>query len=177
AEVPRPGRYQTGEGVLCLPAAARGAFADCGPEAALEAGPTLFGVLGAGAEAKVARSESVRSNDAGRSARLPLSRRPFLERVKSGSRALLLMSVAVPFGDRALPACRLGEGVRLQRDTACYAAAGLAGEAVARWWTAADAASSAEVSFLALEPPARPAELQPGHAPLSWSGALGRFAL
>jgi hypothetical protein len=170
AQLPRPGRYETGNGVYCLPASRQGPLNPCGPEASLEAGDWVFGVPGATAETKLSLSERVDTLEDPEEQRAPLSRDTTLLRQRSKREALHLLRVGVPFGDPAYPACRLDGGVSQQRGSACYAATGPTGESLARWWTPVAEKGEAVTQRLSFPVPPSSVQLAPGLQDLTWSG-------
>jgi hypothetical protein len=170
AQLPRPGRYETGSGVYCLPASRQGPLNPCGPEASLEAGDWVFGVPGATAETKLSLSERVDTLEEPEEQRAPLSRDTTLLRQRSKRQALHLMRVSVPFGDPAYPACRLDGGVSQQRSSVCYAATGPTEESLARWWTPAAEKGEAAVQRLSFPVPTSSVPLTPGLQDLTWPG-------
>jgi hypothetical protein len=169
AQVDRPGRYETGRGVLCLPASRQGPLRPCGPEASLEAGAWVFGAPGATAETKLSLSERVETLDDPQEERAPLARDVTLLRQRS-RQALHLLRVGVPFGDPAYPACRLEGGAAVQRDSQCFAATGPTEESLARWWTPASEKGEATLTRLAIPVPSSALPLTPGLQDLTWSG-------
>ncbi|PTL76044.1 hypothetical protein [Vitiosangium sp. GDMCC 1.1324] len=173
AQVPRPGRYETGRGVYCLPASQQGPLRPCGPEASLEAGDWVFGVPGATAETKLSLSERVDTLEKPLEERASLSRDVTLLRQRSKRDALHLLRVNVPFGDPAYPACRLDGGVSQQRSSACFAATGPTEESLARWWTPGEGKGEATLERLAIPVPTSSVPLTPGLQDLTWSGGPG----
>ncbi|MCY1075969.1 hypothetical protein [Archangium lansingense] len=173
AQVSRPGRYETGSGVYCLPASKQGPLRPCGPEASLEAGDWVFGVPGATAETKFLLSERVATLEKPEEQRASLSRDTALLRQRSKQQALHLMRVSVPFGDSAYPACRLDGGVAQQRRSACFAATGPTEESLARWWTPVGEKGEAVVQRLSFPVPTSSVPLAPGLQDLTWSGGPG----
>ncbi|WP_309892118.1 hypothetical protein [Archangium sp.] len=169
AQVERPGRYETGRGVLCLPASQQGPLRPCGPEASLEAGAWVFGVPGATAETKLALTERVDTLEKPEEARVSLSREVTLLRQRS-KQALHLLRVSVPFGDPAYPACRLDGGSAVQRESTCFAATGPTEESLARWWTPASGKGEAALTRLAIPVPTSAVPLTPGLQDLTWNG-------
>ncbi|OJT19980.1 hypothetical protein BO221_32785 [Archangium sp. Cb G35] len=170
AQLPKPGRYETGNGVYCLPASWQGPLNPCGPEASLEAGDWVFGVPGATAETKLTLSERVATLEDPEEQRAPLSRDTSLLRQRSKREALHLLRVSVPFGDPAYPACRLDGGVSQQRGSACYAATGPTSESLARWWTPVAEKGEAAVQRLSFPVPTSAVPLTPGLQDLTWNG-------
>ncbi|WP_375766865.1 hypothetical protein NR798_34990 [Archangium gephyra] len=170
AQVPRPGRYETGSGVYCLPASRLGPLNPCGPEASLEAGDWVFGVPGATGETKLSLSERVDTLEDAEEQRTPLSRDTAMLRQRSKRDAVHLLRVSVPFGDPAYPACRLDGGVAQQRSSVCYAATGPTEESLARWWTPVAEKGEAVVQRLSFPVPTSSVPLTPGLQDLTWSG-------
>jgi hypothetical protein len=175
-EVPRAGRYRTGEGALCAPAAAPGALRACGPEASLEAGPTVFAAPG---EGTVKLEEVTLAVDAPHPERLALSRQPFLQRQISKEKAVHLLEARAAPGERASPACELEGGVRAPgapSTSACFAASAPTTSSTARLFAAADAPVNVELLRLAVPlPPAT--RLDPGLRALSPAAAAARYTL
>lgn len=170
ARVPKPGRYETGRGVYCLPASRQGPLNPCGPEASLEAGDWVFGVPGATADTKLSLTERVDTLEDPEESHVPLSRNVTLQRQRSKRDALHLLRVSVPFGDPAYPACRLDGGVSQQRGSVCFAATGPTEESLARWWTPADERGEATFTRLAVPVPTSAVPLTPGLQDLTWKG-------
>ncbi|MGZ3461006.1 MAG: hypothetical protein ACXU86_21165, partial [Archangium sp.] len=173
AHIAQPGRYDTGRGVQCLPASQQGPLRPCGPEASLEAGDWVFGAPGATAETKLSLSERMDTLEDPEEDRVALTREVALLRQRSKRDALHLMSVSVPFGDPAYPACRLDGGVSQQRSSTCFAATGPTEESLARWWTPAAEKGEAVVTRLAVPVPSSAVPLTPGLQDLTWSGGPG----
>ncbi len=171
-QVPKAGLYRTGPGVLCLPAAAQGVFAACGPEISLEQGPHLFATLGDG---KLALDESVAKVGEPAADRVRLASSPFIQAERSSGRALHLLSVLGRSGLRAAPGCALSPGARALGDEACFAASSQE-ETVARWWTAAEP-GDADVQRQAVKLPSGARPLAPGQQSLAWSEPAARFSL
>lgn len=129
ARVERAGRWRTGEGVRCLAGEGPGVLGPCGPEVSLEAGPALF----AGErEVKVELEEAVAKLEKPADRAVVLDGRRFVQRQRSGKKAVHLAVVQVPAGERTVPACALEGGVFSAGPAACFAAAGPADEAVLR---------------------------------------------
>jgi hypothetical protein len=170
AQVQRPGRYETGRGVFCLPASQQGPLRPCGPEASLESGDWVFGAPGATAETKLALSERVETLENPEEERTPLTRDVALLRQRSKQSAMHLLRMSVPFGDPAYPACRLDGGVAQQRDSSCFAATGPTEESLARWWTPAGERGEATVTRIAIPVPTSAVPLTPGLQDLTWNG-------
>ncbi|HYO51505.1 hypothetical protein [Archangium sp.] len=173
AQLPKPGRYETGRGVYCLPASQQGPLRPCGPESSLEAGDWVFGVPGATAETKLSLSERVDTLENPEEQRASLTQDAALLRQRSKREALHLMSVSVPFGDPAYPACRLDGGVSQQRSSVCFAATGPTEESLARWWTPVAEKGEAVVKRLSVPVPTSSVPLTPGLQDLTWSGGPG----
>jgi hypothetical protein len=177
AKVPQPGRYQTGAGVYCLPAAGKGPLKSCAGEASLEAGEWILS--GAGAQqASLKLSEVVDAIDSPKTERLRLTRDVSLLRQSTRSAALHLFKAAVQVGDRSNPACALVGGTARQDDFMCVAATGPTQQSLARWWTPAFSASDATVSRLAVPVPSASIPLQPGLQHVSWpQGPTGHLRM
>jgi hypothetical protein len=168
AKLPQPGRYQTGAGVYCLPAASKGPFERCAGEASLEAGEWLFSGVGA-QETPLKLSEVVDVIDSPKSERLRLTRDVALLRQSTRAPSLHLFRATVQVGDRSNPACELSGGAARQDDFMCVAATGPTQQSLARWWTPSASASDATVARLSVPVPSSANPLQPGLQNLTWS--------
>lgn len=169
-QVSRSGFYETGSGVVCLPAARQGPLEPCGPEASLEAGAWVFGVPEATAAAKLSLSERVDTLEKPEQLRAPILPALSLRRQRSPQPALHLLRVGVPLGDPAYPACRIEGGVAQQRGSACFAATGPTQESLVSWWTPAAEKGEASVSRLSFPVPGTSLTLKPGVQDLTWTG-------
>jgi hypothetical protein len=160
AEIPLAGRYRTGEGILCAPAAGAALLRSCGPDVSLEPGPTLFATFGEGAALPL--DELTTALDAPRSDPVRLDRRPLLERQRSGRRAIHLVEVRVAPGEGTLPWCELKGGVRAARELSCFAASGPATLSTLRVFAPIDAPLDAQLIRLAIPLANSAAPLAPG---------------
>jgi hypothetical protein len=194
-QVPRDGRYDTGEELFCLGAGSAAAgrlLKPCGPEAFLEKGPLLLARMG-GAKAPLALRERTARLAAEQEATWTLEGAPRLERqvtlqarrslerqVADGER-LLLLELRAPAGSRTQPLCSLAaEGhaaVRKLDAEGCVASAGLAREALLRASSASGNAGPATATLRAIEAAKAKAALEPGRSSLSLQADAVRFAL
>lgn len=174
--VPAAGRFKTGPGVFCLPAAESGLLRACGPEVSLEAGSTLFAALG-GKSVSLSLEENIGQAD-GKSFGFPLSRQPLIQVVKASSNSLFLLEARVQHGERAAPSCLFdGVGsVRERRESACFAASRVAANATSRLWAASDGEIDSTVSRRAVSLPEKFDTLSTGRRRLTFKD-VGRFAL
>lgn len=170
AKVARPGRYETGSGVFCLPESEPGLLRPCGPEASLEAGAWVFSAMGTTGKAALSLTEKVDALSEPREERTRLEPWVALLRQHSPQPSLHLLKVEVPFGEPAYPACRLEGGVAQQRDFACFAATGAGQESLARWWTPARAPGEAVVTRFPVPVPSSTVPLTPGLQDVTWPG-------
>ncbi|BDG03196.1 hypothetical protein [Anaeromyxobacter oryzae] len=178
ARVERPGRYRTGEGVLCLAGSAAGALAPCGPEVSLDEGPIVLAGLG---YVKVALEEQTADVEKGSEATVALGRGPWLQRQVSRGAALHVAAVSVPPGEPSVPACRLDArdpkevaGIFTVGPGSCFAAAGLAQGAVLALRAGAPVEARLWRAAIPL-PDAVP--LAPGRHRLEGTGGVRRLAL
>jgi len=176
AEIPLAGRYRTGEGILCAPAAGAALLRSCDPEVSLEPGPTLFATFGEGAALPL--DELTTALDAPRSDPVRLDRRPLLERQRSGRRAIHLVEVRVAPGEGTLPWCELEGGVRAAGELSCFAASSSTTLSTLRVFAPADAPIDAQLLRLAIPLPSPSARLAPGRQELRLGeGGAALYAL
>ena len=176
ASIEQPGRYKTSEGMHCLPSTARGLLLPCGPEASLEAGPTLFSPL---AKAEVEfRLEPVRASlDEAVESTIELTRRPFIQEQRSSDRAVHLLSLQAPHGQAIAPLCSVEGGSRVLTASGCFAASGETKSSLARWSAPSDAPATAKLVRLAVPWPDAEPRLDRGLTSRDWKGQAARFPL
>lgn len=170
------GRYRTSPQVFCIGGVESGLLRPCGPEASLEAGPTIFSGMGTRPQPLPLDENVFTAADSPIS--LPLSRQPFLQRVSAPKSSLFLLEARVQHGERAAPACGFdGAGtVRDRRDAACFAASRVGGAATSRLWAASDSEIDTRITRRAVTLPERADALTTGRKRLVFAG-VGRFAL
>ena len=175
--VAEPGRYRTGPGVWCLPNSEPGLFRWCNSEVSLEAGPTLFAVLGTAPSTPLSLDPVPASLEAtATSGWVPGSDRPFIQRQTSRTSAVHLLALTALPGERRAPRCGLEGGARTFTPRGCFAASGLTKGSVARWSIPAESSSPMLVARRALTAPeASPLVLGNQHA--TWTGETGRYRL
>jgi hypothetical protein len=130
--IARTGRYGLGRGLFCLAESERGVLRPCGPEASLEAGPTLFAAMDQGARESLALTERVGWFNSPTTETMILGRRPFVQIQRSQGAAVHLLRVRGLDQTSSGPACGLGTGVRALREQECLAASNVSVEAQAR---------------------------------------------
>ena len=174
--VARAGRYRTSPQMFCIGEAESGLLRPCGPEASLEAGPTIFSTIGTKPQPLPLDEKVFPAADTAIS--LPLSRLPFLQTVSSPKRSLFLLEARVQHGERAAPSCGFdGAGsVRERRDSACFAASRIGTEATGRLWAASDSEIDTRITRRAVVLPERAEALATGRKRLAFA-TVGRFAL
>ncbi len=180
--IAEPGRYTTSDGMHCLPANARGLLLPCGPEASLEAGPTLFSPL-ANAEVEL-RLDPVRASLSGPASpegatesHVELTRQPFIQEQRSSDRSVHLVSLEAPHGQAAVPLCSIEGGSRVLTPSGCFAASGETKSSLARWSAPSDAPANAKLVRLAVPWPDAEPRLDPGLSSHDWKGPAARFPL
>ncbi|MHB8872288.1 MAG: hypothetical protein ACYC8T_01245 [Myxococcaceae bacterium] len=189
ATIPRAGRYATSGQVYCLPGAAKGLLRPCGPEVSLEAGPVVLSTRGPSTEARVPLEEvEAKLEGVPRTGPLPLSRVPFIQGSVSSRPAVHLVSARVAYGERFSPSCAIDgytpspggkalAGVREGREASCYAASGVATQAIGRLWAPGEEPLPAELSRLAVALPSKAEPLGPGRKTLTWTGQTALYDL
>lgn len=171
--IPRPGHYSVGRDLLCAPAAETGVLRPCGPEASLEAGPTLFARLtthGGGAPLSIVERPVTASSPW--TVTMDLGRRPFLETQKSAYTAVHLMAARVASGAAGSPSCSFTAGIRALFESGCAAASDAALEGTARVSVESPAAV-VEVTRASVPLPGRTQNLAPGTTTVTTTARLG----
>jgi hypothetical protein len=128
ARLPRPGTFQTAEGVRCLTSSS-GLLVPCGPEVSLEAGPV---VLAAAGPRSLTLGETVSELGVGRDESLPVGSRTLIQRQRSSAADVHLVAVTVPPGERVVPSCLIEGGVSTSTPSGCYAASSPSRESLLR---------------------------------------------
>ncbi|MFL5321555.1 MAG: hypothetical protein ACJ790_17970, partial [Myxococcaceae bacterium] len=176
-KIEKPGRYQTGPRIFCIPESQKGQLRKCGPETSLDEGGWIVSGSG-GSDSSFELKEIVDSLDTEKSDKVMLSREPALLRQTSGATSLHLLKATVQVGDRTAPACKIDQGVAQQSEYACYASSGATQSSLARWWTASPLSGEASVTRVAVQVPSTSSPLTPGLQNISWSsGPAIRLAL
>lgn len=168
--VARAGRYRTAAEVACIGGNEAGLLQPCGPETSLEAGPVIFSAATTKSVA-LPLEETVGVAD-GKAFALPLNRRPFVQALKPGGSALVLLEARVQHGEKTGPACGFdGAGtVTEARADSCFAASRVGSEAVSRVWAASDAAIDATIVRRVVALPTSGLSLSPGRTQAAVAG-------
>ena len=189
ARVPviRTGRYETAKKVWCIAADDAGPMKFCGPWSSLDKGDVIFSTTGPKREPDLEMEELIAELKPSETMPLRIGTDPTWQHQRSEELALHLLSVSVPRGERAAPACRLEGGVQQLRSDGCYAAVAPTRESLAGWWLAGregapalgggDRSRPANLTRSAARVPKTALRLRPGEHRLVWSGMVARYGL